>query len=140
MIEYFIIIKIIILKSAIPQEVSSFKTENLSILVFAMTNIRSVLSYNMKSRRKVLGLSQIDLAEKTGSAANYISKIEAGRQFPSVEMIEKLADALQIDTVELFALSGQQKSRMQLEKSALMQRISNEIDLFIEKIDPAKPE
>ena len=89
----------------------------------------------MKSRRKVLGLSQIDLAEKTGSAANYISKIEAGRQFPSVEMIEKLADALQMDTVELFALSGQQQDRMLSEKSALLRRISDEIDVFIESIN-----
>lgn len=103
-----------------------------------MTNIRSVLSYNMKSRRKALGLSQIDLAEKTGSAANYISKIEAERQFPSVEMIEKLADALQMDTVELFSPSNQQKSRIRQEKQALMERISDEIDLFIERTDPAK--
>lgn len=99
-----------------------------------MTNIRSVLSRNMKSRRKALGLSQTDLAEKTGSAANYISKIEAERQFPSVEMIEKLAGALQMDTVELFSPADRQHSRVMLEKAALMQRISNEIDVFIEKI------
>lgn len=105
-----------------------------------MTNIRSVLSYNMKSRRKELGLSQIELAEKTGSAANYISKIEAERQFPSVEMIEKLAAALQMDTVELFALSGQKENHVRAEKAALMQRISSEIDAFIERIDSAKPE
>ena len=105
-----------------------------------MTNIRSVLSYNMKSRRKALGLSQIDLAEKTGSAANYISKIEAERQFPSVEMIERLADALQIDTVDLFSPSAQQKSHIKQEKQALMERISADIDLFMEKIDTAKPE
>ena len=104
-----------------------------------MTNIRNVLSYNMKSRRKALGLSQIDLAEKTGSAANYISKIEAERQFPSVEMIEKLADALQMDTVDLFSLADRQKSRIMLEKAALMERISDEIDLFIEKVDLTKP-
>lgn len=103
-----------------------------------MTNIRSVLSYNMKSRRKALGLSQIDLAEKTGSAANYISKIEAERQFPSVEMIEKLADALQIDTVELFSLSEQQKSRIITEKNALIQRISHEVDLFVDRINMAQ--
>lgn len=105
-----------------------------------MTNIRTVLSYNMKSRRKELGLSQIELAEKIGSASNYISKIEAERQFPSVEMIEKLAEALQMDTVELFALSNQKKDRMLIEKASLMQCISNEIDLFIERIDSAKPE
>lgn len=103
-----------------------------------MTNIRTVLSYNMKFRRKELGLSQIDLAEKTGSAANYISKIEAERQFPSVEMIEKLAEALQMDTVELFALSNQKKDHMLKEKALLIQRISNELDVFMEKIDPTK--
>ncbi|MCH5283905.1 MAG: helix-turn-helix transcriptional regulator [Treponema sp.] len=96
-----------------------------------MTNIRTVLSYNMKTRRKALGLSQIDLAEKTGSAANYISKIEAERQFPSVEMIEKLAEALQIDTVDLFSLANQKKSRILQEKSLLIERISNEIDSFL---------
>ena len=105
-----------------------------------MTNIRSVLSYNMKSRRKALGLSQIDLAEKTGSAANYISKIEAERQFPSVEMIEKLADALQIDTVDLFSPSSQQKSLIRQEKQALMERISAEIDSFMERIESCEAE
>lgn len=105
-----------------------------------MTNIRTVLSYNMKSRRKELGLSQIELAEKVGSASNYISKIEAERQFPSVEMIEKLAEALQMDTVELFALSNQKKDRIFIEKASLMQCISNEIDVFIERIASAKPE
>ena len=103
-----------------------------------MTNIRTVLSYNMKFRRKELGLSQIDLAEKTGSDANYISKIEAERQFPSVEMIEKLAEALQMDTIELFSVSNQKKEHIVREKASLMQRISNEIDMFIEQIDTTK--
>lgn len=103
-----------------------------------MTNIRTVLSYNMKFRRKELGLSQIDLAEKTGSAANYISKIEAEHQFPSVEMIEKLAEALQMDTIELFSVSNQKKEHIVREKASLMQRISNEIDMFIEQIDTTK--
>ena len=103
-----------------------------------MTNIRTVLSYNMKFRRKELGLSQIDLAEKTVSAANYISKIEAERQFPSVEMIEKLAEALQMDTIELFSVSNQKKEHIVREKASLMQRISNKIDMFIEQIDTTK--
>ena len=103
-----------------------------------MTNIRTVLSYNMKLRRKELGLSKIDLSEKTGSAANYITKIEAERQFPSVEMLEKLAEALQMDTIELFSVSNQKKEHIVREKASLMQRISNEIDMFIEQIDTTK--
>ena len=92
----------------------------------------------MESRRKALGLSQVDLAEKTGGAANYISKIEAERQFPSVEMTEKVAAALQMDTVELFAPSEQKENNLLAEKAVLMQRISNEIDSFVENIGIAR--
>ena len=53
-----------------------------------MTNIRTVLAVNMKARRKELKLSQAELAEKIGTSPNYISKIEAEKQFPSVKMIE----------------------------------------------------
>ena len=41
-----------------------------------MTNIRTVLAENMKTRRKNLGISQSDLAERINTAPNYISKIE----------------------------------------------------------------
>ena len=68
-----------------------------------MTNIRTVLAENMKTRRKNLGISQADLAEKINTAPNYISKIEAERQFPSVTMLEKIAIALNCDTIDLFS-------------------------------------
>ena len=69
-----------------------------------MTNIRTVLAVNMKARRKELNLSQAELAEKIGTSPNYISKIEAEKQFPSVQMIEQLAGALQCDSVDLFSI------------------------------------
>ena len=68
-----------------------------------MRNIRTVLAFNMKARRKELNLSQADLAEKIGTSPNYISKIEAERQFPSVQMIEQLANALNFDSLDLFS-------------------------------------
>ena len=51
-----------------------------------MTDLRKLLSENIKSLRKSLDLSQAELAEKAGTAPNYISKIETQKQFPSVEM------------------------------------------------------
>ena len=53
-------------------------------------------------------------------------------------MIEKLAEALQMDTIELFSVSNQKKEHIVREKASLMQRISNEIDMFIEQIDTTK--
>lgn len=69
-----------------------------------MTNLRQVLSLNMKKRRKRLGLSQAKLAEKVNTAPTYIAMIELEKKFPSVEMIERIADALEMDTTELFSV------------------------------------
>jgi len=67
-----------------------------------MTNIRKVLADNLKSYRHVLGWSQAMLAEKVNTGTNYIGMIEIGKQFPSPEMIEKIAAALGIDSSLLF--------------------------------------
>jgi transcriptional regulator with XRE-family HTH domain len=68
-----------------------------------MTNIRQLLALNMRHNRQSLELSQAKLAERIGTATNYISKIESEKQFPSVKMLEKIAAALNIDTAELFS-------------------------------------
>jgi transcriptional regulator with XRE-family HTH domain len=68
-----------------------------------MTDLRHVLAANMKAGRKKLGLSQAGLAEKLNTATNYISKIESEKQFPSVQMLERIALALGVDTLELFS-------------------------------------
>jgi len=68
-----------------------------------MTNLRQLLGSNIKIYRNACGLSQSKLAERVDTATNYISAIEAGRRFPSVEILEKIALALKIDTPELFS-------------------------------------
>jgi transcriptional regulator with XRE-family HTH domain len=57
----------------------------------------------MKERRRFLGLSQAKLAEKLNSATTYIAMVEGQKKFPSVEMLERIAAALEIDTPELFS-------------------------------------
>jgi len=69
-----------------------------------MTNLRHLLGSNIKIYRSACGLSQSKLAERADTATNYIAAIEAGRRFPSVEMLEKIASVLEIDTPELFSM------------------------------------
>ena len=69
-----------------------------------MTNLRQVLALNMRKRRHTLGFSQAMLAEKANTAPTYIAMIELGKKFPSVEMMERIAEALTIDTIELFSI------------------------------------
>jgi transcriptional regulator with XRE-family HTH domain len=77
-----------------------------------MTDLRQLLAFNMKFYRGNLGLSQSKLSERVDSAANYIAAIETGRKFPSVEMLEKIANALNIDTPMLFSMESLQISSM----------------------------
>lgn len=71
-----------------------------------MTNIQRCLAQNMKQHRKKLGLSQASLAERAGTAPNYIAMIEVGKSFPSLPMLEKIAGALEIDALDLFDKQG----------------------------------
>ncbi len=55
----------------------------------------------IKTRRKVLDLTQEELAHKIGYAISTIRKIEAGHLRPSREMAERLAVCLEIDAAEV---------------------------------------
>jgi len=67
-----------------------------------MTNLRELLAQNIKKYRKIRGLSQEMLAEKAGTSTTHIGMVEIGKKFPSVNMLEKIALALDVDTPELF--------------------------------------
>jgi transcriptional regulator with XRE-family HTH domain len=70
-----------------------------------MTDIRKVLAANIKAFRKENGLTQAKLAEQAGTATHYIAMIEGCKNFPSPDMIERLAAAFGKDTVDLFSLT-----------------------------------
>ena len=99
-----------------------------------MTNIRTVLSKNMKALRKKKNISQAGLAEKIDTSPNYISKIEAEKQFPSVQMIEQIAMALDCDSVDLFSVNIIENNRIDLIQSDLMRNINSLIDKSFREI------
>jgi len=67
-----------------------------------MTDLRELLAQNIKKYRKIKGFSQETLAEKAGTSTTHIGMVEIGKKFPSPRMLEKIAEALGIDTPELF--------------------------------------
>jgi transcriptional regulator with XRE-family HTH domain len=58
----------------------------------------------MKKRRRILGISQAKLARKAGISTQFVAMIELEKKFPSPEMLERLAAALEIDPPELFSM------------------------------------
>jgi transcriptional regulator with XRE-family HTH domain len=57
----------------------------------------------MKVQRKILGISQAQLAEKVDTSTHYIGMIESEKKFPTPEMLERIAAALAIDAPALFS-------------------------------------
>jgi len=51
---------------------------------------------NVRKARNEAGLTQLELAKKSGLSTNYISRIERADVSPTVETLEKLAKALKI--------------------------------------------
>lgn len=64
--------------------------------------LRKIFIDNLKKIRKEKKISQMKIAELCETSTSYIGEIEIGKKFPSVEMIEKLANALNIKACELF--------------------------------------
>lgn len=65
-------------------------------------DIIKVFGTNVKRYRKGLGISQEAFAEKCGLHRTYISAIECYRRSISLENIQRIADALEIDVYKLF--------------------------------------
>ena len=65
-------------------------------------DIIKVFGNNVKRYRNKLGVSQEAFAEKCGLHRTYISAIECYRRSISLENIQRIADALGVDTYKLF--------------------------------------
>lgn len=76
-------------------------------------DIIKVFANNLKKYRDSIGLSQEAFADKCGMHRTYISAIECYRRSISLENIQRIADALNIETYKLFVeekkQNGEQK-------------------------------
>lgn len=65
-------------------------------------DIVKVFGTNVRRYRRAMGISQEAFAEKCGLHRTYVSAIECYRRSISLENIQRIADALEIETYKLF--------------------------------------
>ena len=65
-------------------------------------DIIKTFANNLRKYRTAIGLSQEAFADKCGMHRTYISAIECCRRSISLENIQRIADALEIETYKLF--------------------------------------
>ena len=61
-----------------------------------------IFVFNLKKFRKKRKISQMKLAEMLDTSTSYIGEIEINRKTPSMEMVEKIANALDVEPFRLF--------------------------------------
>jgi transcriptional regulator with XRE-family HTH domain len=76
-----------------------------AILLFSknqMTSIREIFAYNLKNKRQNCGFSQARLAEMVEVSTHHIAMMEIARNYPTLDLVERIANALNIEIFELF--------------------------------------
>jgi transcriptional regulator with XRE-family HTH domain len=64
--------------------------------------VEQMLGRQIREMRIQKGLSQRDLAKRTGIFSSYISRIENGHIVPAIDTLEKLAQALETPLYQFF--------------------------------------
>lgn len=67
------------------------------------------LGRRIQALRKDAKKTQADLAEATGLSDNYIALLECGKRSPSIETLERIARALNVNVSHLFHFSKDDK-------------------------------
>jgi transcriptional regulator with XRE-family HTH domain len=88
-----------------------------------MANIREVLANNIKKYRHKNGFSQDKLAESSGISSQYLATIETCRKFPTPEVLERLAEALGIETHQLFTLAPTPQNELEKLRQDIIEEV-----------------
>ena len=90
-----------------------------------MTDCRQLLARNIKKYRKVLGISQMALADKVGCSTTLIGNIEINRRFPSADNINRIANALGVKVADLFSETEPESMKIMASKKELKTRLEH---------------
>ena len=92
-----------------------------------MVNIREVLANNIKEYRRKCGFSQDKLAELASISSQYLATVETCRKFPTPEVLDRIAKALNIETHELFSFSSTPQNELEKLRHDIIEEVVNTI-------------
>ena len=91
-----------------------------------LESTRNALAVRIAELRTERGMTQLQLAEASGLALQYLTKIEQGDRNPSLKSLVALASALEVPIVELFNFEGREitSPRVELQLLELRRRLA----------------
>jgi transcriptional regulator with XRE-family HTH domain len=73
-----------------------------------MTNLQEIIGRVIRQERQVRHLTIKQLGEKAGISEIYMGEIERGQKYPSANVLESLARALDLDLAEMLELMAEE--------------------------------
>jgi transcriptional regulator with XRE-family HTH domain len=104
-----------------------------------MANIREVLANNIKKYRRISGFSQDKLAELAGISSQYLATVETCRKFPTPEVLDRLAEALGIETHELFTFDPTPQNELEKLRQDIIEEVVKTIKQSFAEESKKKP-
>ncbi|MEW6674553.1 MAG: helix-turn-helix transcriptional regulator [Nitrospirota bacterium] len=90
---------------------------------------KELLGARIKELRKTRGLTQDQLSEMVDIDSKHLSRIEVGRSYPSLDVLERIAVALNVELKDFFEFAHQAKSPKELKEN---------INVLLKEADPDK--
>lgn len=91
-----------------------------------MKTTKELLGARIKELRKIRKMSQEQLSEKVDVDPRYISRMEVGANAPSLETMESIARALEVEIKELFEFAHLQAGGIKAEEIEKLLEGANE--------------
>ena len=89
-------------------------------------NKKELLGLRLKEYRENRKLTQDKLAEMVGIDPKHLSRIENGRNYPSLETLEKILDSLDVSYEEIFNF------KLLVSKDELIKKINSRLEVLDE--------
>ena len=103
-----------------------------------MTNFQRVFIQNLRFLRSEKGFSQIKFSELIDVTPNYLNAVENGKNFPSLEVLQRIIDVLEILPYQLFLeYPGSPEIKSHTGQTILLQELTHLKQQFTQEFDKA---
>jgi transcriptional regulator with XRE-family HTH domain len=92
-----------------------------------MERVGTIFANNLREYRRKRGLTQEKLAEMVDVSTHHIGMIELTRNFPTFDLIERIAAALDIEIYELFVAPNSTREELDRLRRSIVSEIKQTV-------------
>jgi transcriptional regulator with XRE-family HTH domain len=99
-----------------------------------MARLQNIFVQNLRRYRHKCGFTQAELAEKVKVSTHHIGMIELSRNYPTLELVERISNALNIEVYKLFADPNSRNTEFEQLRQEIKDDMKQLLDEQLEKV------